>query len=137
MKKLGALVVLVVALVLGLGASSFALADGRHGGHGSSHKHFVSRRVGGTRVFVGVVVGQAFVYPVYNYPPPFYYPPVVYTPPPVFVQEPPVFVQQPQPAPAPSLQAEVYWYYCPSAKGYYPNVQHCPEPWVKVPPRAQ
>ena len=129
---------LVVALVLGVGASSLASADGRHDGHGSGHRHVGPRRVGGTRVFVGVGVGPAFVYPYYYYPPPYYYyPPYVYTPPPVVVQEPPVYVQQPQPMPAPSFEAEVYWYYCPSAKGYYPNVQHCPEPWVKVPPRAQ
>jgi 2-oxoglutarate decarboxylase len=44
--------------------------------------------------------------------------------------------QQPQPqaqvSPAP---ADAFWYYCPSSKGYYPSVQTCPEPWVKVPPR--
>jgi hypothetical protein len=96
---------------------------------------------GGARVFVGV--GPAFwygPYPYWYYPPPYY----VYTPPPVVVQEPPVYVQQqpaltsPPTAPAPSAQSqnvEAYWYYCPSAKGYYPSVQTCPEPWVKVPPR--
>ena len=30
-----------------------------------------------------------------------------------------------------------YWYYCPSAKAYYPTAPTCPEPWIKVPPRAQ
>src|SRR5262249_33046524 len=30
-----------------------------------------------------------------------------------------------------------YWYYCPSAKGYYPTVPTCPEVWIKVPPRTQ
>jgi len=30
-----------------------------------------------------------------------------------------------------------YWYYCSSARAYYPTVPTCPEPWVKVPPRAQ
>ena len=97
---------------------------------------------GGPRVFVGV--GPAFwygPYPYWYYPPPPYY---VYSPPPVVVQEPPVYVQQ-QPAvtgppapPAPAAQSqtvEAYWYYCPSSKGYYPSVQTCPEPWVKVPPR--
>jgi len=29
-----------------------------------------------------------------------------------------------------------YWYYCPSARAYYPTTPTCPEPWVKVPPRA-
>jgi hypothetical protein len=27
-----------------------------------------------------------------------------------------------------------YWYYCESAKEYYPTVQQCPEDWIKVPP---
>lgn len=26
-----------------------------------------------------------------------------------------------------------YWYYCPSAGAYYPNVPSCPEPWIAVP----
>ncbi|MGH7344237.1 MAG: DUF3300 domain-containing protein [Candidatus Rokuibacteriota bacterium] len=30
-----------------------------------------------------------------------------------------------------------YWYYCPSAGAYYPTAPSCPEPWIKVPPRAQ
>ena len=30
-------------------------------------------------------------------------------------------------------QAPAYWYYCPSAGAYYPNVQSCPEAWVPVP----
>ena len=30
-------------------------------------------------------------------------------------------------------QAPAYWYYCPSAGDYYPNVQSCPEAWVPVP----
>ena len=32
---------------------------------------------------------------------------------------------------------ESYWYYCPSARAYYPTAPTCPEPWIKVPPRAQ
>jgi len=30
-------------------------------------------------------------------------------------------------------QAPAYWYYCPTAGAYYPNVQNCPEAWVPVP----
>ena len=30
---------------------------------------------------------------------------------------------------------ESYWYYCPSARAYYPTTPACPEPWIKVPPR--
>ncbi|PYO07968.1 MAG: hypothetical protein DMD75_19590 [Candidatus Rokuibacteriota bacterium] len=54
--------------------------------------------------------------------------PVVVTPPPV-VESPPAFVQQ--------EPAQGYWYFCPSSQAYYPNVQSCPEAWVKVPPRSQ
>lgn len=81
-----------------------------------------------SRVIVGV--GPVFVgpYPYWYYPPPYY----VYTPPPVVVQEPPVYVQQQIPPP-PAPPVESYWYYCPSAKAYYPNVQSCPDAWVKVP----
>jgi hypothetical protein len=30
-----------------------------------------------------------------------------------------------------------YWYYCPSARAYYPTAPTCPEEWIKVAPRAQ
>ena len=30
-----------------------------------------------------------------------------------------------------------YWYYCSSARAYYPTAPTCPEPWVKVPARTQ
>ena len=91
-----------------------------HGGHG--------------RVFIAA--GPAFwwgpPYPYWWYPPPYY----AYSPPPVIIQEPPMYVQQ-QPPPAPIPPPQTYWYYCPSAKNYYPNVQACSEAWVKVPPRPE
>jgi hypothetical protein len=55
---------------------------------------------------------------------PFFFDPFpVYVAPPV-VEEPPVYVQPP---------VSGYWYYCPSAGGYYPYVASCPVPWVPVP----
>src|SRR5262245_54700802 len=33
--------------------------------------------------------------------------------------------------------SQSYWYYCPNAGAYYPTTPTCPEPWIKVPPRAQ
>ena len=54
--------------------------------------------------------------------------PAVVAPPPV-VESPPVVVEQ--------GPAQSYWYFCQSSQAYYPNVQSCPEAWVKVPPRAQ
>ena len=98
----------------------------------SRHGHFHHPRFH-TSVFIGV--GPAFwwgpPYPYWWYPPPYY----VYAPPPVIVQEPPVYIQPPPPPPAPP-GAEAYWYYCSSAQVYYPNVATCPEPWVRVTPRA-
>ncbi|HEY7040527.1 MAG TPA: hypothetical protein VID28_16820 [Methylomirabilota bacterium] len=87
-------------------------------------------------VFIGVGPYWGWGYPWY-YPPPYYYPP-----PAVVVQEPPVYVErEPAPAeappapPAPPASANAYWYYCSSAKAYYPSVPSCPEEWVKVPER--
>jgi hypothetical protein len=49
--------------------------------------------------------------------------------------QPSVYVEQEsEPPPAPP---EMYWYYCPSAKAYYPTVKKCREAWVKVPPRPE
>jgi hypothetical protein len=80
-------------------------------------------------VFVGVGPGYWWGYP-YWYPPPYYAPPVV-------VEEPPVYIER-ELAPPPAPPAEpAYWYYCGSAKAYYPSVDKCPEAWVKVPARAQ
>ena len=48
----------------------------------------------------------------------------------------PAVVQAPPGAPvaaAPATQAAGTWYYCESAKGYYPYVSQCPEGWRSVP----
>ena len=124
MKKIALAGLIVVASTLMLVPSSDA----------ASRSH--PRPAVHARVFVGV--GPAVwwgPYPYWYYPPPY----VVYSPPPpppVIVQEAPaVYIQQTPPAPAPSPSAEQFWYYCPSAKGYYPSAPSCPEPWAKVEPR--
>ncbi len=129
MRKLASASLLAVALLLIFAAPS--LAGGRGHGHHGGHFH------GGGRVFIGVGPaywwGYPYAYPYYYYPPPYYY-----TPPPVVVQEPPVYVQQqvtPTVPPAPPAAPESYWYYCPSARDYYPRVPTCSEAWIKVPPR--
>ena len=78
-----------------------------------------------------VVAGVWYFYPspVYPYPDP-YTPPVT-----VINQQPPVVVAPQAPAPTqpqspPPAQS---WYYCDSAKGYYPYVPSCPEAWRSVP----
>jgi hypothetical protein len=127
MKRLGWASLVIVALLIATVAPTEA--GGRH------HRH------GGTRVFVGLGFGPAWYgYPYYPYYPYWYYPPPVYAyPAPVVVQQPTVYVEQ---APVPPTNSapptpQQYWYYCESAGTYYPNVQNCVEPWVKVPARAQ
>ncbi len=73
------------------------------------HHHFVR-----SRVFIGADF--------------FFFPPVFFAPPVVLAPGPPVYVQPPPQQPA-------YWYYCQSAKTYYPYVQQCPEGWLQVVPR--
>lgn len=55
------------------------------------------------------------------YPAPVYYPPTI-------VQVPAAPAAQQAPAP------DYSWYYCPSAKGYYPYVRDCPGGWQRVSP---
>jgi hypothetical protein len=58
----------------------------------------------------------------------------VVAPPPVAPQPaPPAPVAAQPPAGAPAAQAPSVWYYCDSAKGYYPYVGQCPEGWKTVP----
>lgn len=87
----------------------------------------------GPRAHVGVYVGPVWG-PLW-YPPPYYYPPpVVVVPQPA---PPPVYVEQ-QEAPAEAAApAQQYWYFCPSAKAYYPYVKECPGGWQKVLPQPE
>ncbi|GAA0411476.1 hypothetical protein GCM10008969_37880 [Pseudomonas veronii subsp. inensis] len=61
----------------------------------------------------------------------YYYPAPVYN---YYPANPPAVVIEPAPAaatpPAPSVPN---WYYCDSARGYYPTVRQCPEAWRLVP----
>jgi hypothetical protein len=82
---------------------------------------------------VGVYVGGPIYYP-YAPPVPYYY----YPPPPVYVA-PPVpttYIEQGQaPAADPGAPAQQpgMWYYCESAKAYYPYVKQCSSGWRQVP----
>lgn len=94
------------------------------------------------RIRGGVVLNFGYGWPGYwgpgyLYPPPVYYYPRAYVPPVVVAPEsPPVYVERDAPdelgaAPAPP----VWWYWCPSAKGYYPYVKECADGWQRVPPQ--
>ena len=72
---------------------------------------------------------------VYSGGVPYYYANEVY-----YVQQPtgyevvtPPTVAGPPTAPTPGAQAAAVWYYCDSAKSYYPYVSQCPEGWKSVP----
>jgi len=115
MKKVAILSVLSVVTLLVI-----ALPQQASAWHGGWHH--------GPRVIIGG--------PVWWGPPYWYYPPpYAYAPPPVVVEQPPAYVQQSPPPSAPASQG--FWYYCASARAYYPNVQTCAEDWVPVPPRSQ
>jgi hypothetical protein len=50
----------------------------------------------------------------------------------IVVGPPPVYIQMP-PAPPPTQ----YWYYCTPSQAYYPYMQSCAAPWIKVPASPQ
>ena len=124
---IAAIAVLAITLVVNAPGEARGMAGGHAGGghpagghpggfahqgfdghHGSGDHHGFNGHHGfvGPRHF-----GFGFV-PVFPYSPYGYYP---YAP------------------PAYGGEAPAYWYYCPSAGAYYPNVTSCPEPWQPVP----
>jgi len=92
----------------------------------------------GAGIITGTLLGAELATP---YPNPYYYPAypstVVVQQPAMVVQQPQVVVQQPPVMQmAPTQAAPVSsgtWYYCDSARGYYPYVSSCPQPWRTVP----
>jgi hypothetical protein len=107
---------------------SFSFSGGSRVGHSGSQFHHGAHFH--SRVFVGVGVGAPLFWgPAYYYPPDYYYAPGYYYPPPS-----PAYIEQ---SPAPAEQGSQYWYYCPSARAYYPYVDGCPEGWQRVQPSPQ
>jgi len=145
-----------LACIVQLGLTSVANAEREHGGHEGHgwhgdmrafHEHDIERWHGG-RWYKGrhgdhlgwwwIVGGVYYWYdrPVYPYPDP-------YVPPAVVVQQQPVMIEQappqmPPPSAPPSqpaqtpAQAAGTWYYCDSAKSYYPYIATCPGGWRAV-----
>jgi hypothetical protein len=128
MKKMIAVVVAGLVLLVAAGPSA---ARGRGGGgrggfHGGGHfqgHHFRGHFGGRVVIGGGVFLGPYWYPPYYGYPYP-YYPYYPYDPVPV-ASEPTSYIQQPMPT---------YWYYCESAKAYYPYVRECPGGWLTVAP---
>jgi len=147
---------LVVAFLLVAAASASAggyrgggYRGGHYGGgyHGGGYYgggyHRGGHYGGGTRVVIGVGApfwwGPRWWGAPYGYPGRAWYAGPVWPPPgpycagpptAVVVQPPPIYVERPLPTP------DAWWYYCPSAGDYYPNVPTCPQPWVRVAPRG-
>jgi hypothetical protein len=73
--------------------------------------------------------GPSWYYPPYYaspyYASPYYASPYYAYPPEVVVEEPPEYIEQ---------EPNTYWYYCRRSRAYYPDVETCPEEWIKVPP---
>ncbi len=92
---------------------------GGHGGHGGSGGHGFHGHFHGHAVIAG---GAGFWWgPWWWYDPAYPYSPQV--------------VVQPAPVITDERSPQSYWYYCSSAKAYYPTTPTCPEAWIKVAPR--
>lgn len=120
-------------------------------GHDRFHHHFHGERFR-DRVFLGFGPGFGGWYgydpfwSYYGYPDPWYgYGPYALRPyawyddgfvdgSPYDWSEPDLYVQR-TPSTASSSARPGFWYYCPSARDYYPKVGACAEPWIAVPPR--
>jgi len=97
---------------------------------------------GGGRHGSSVVVVGPYWGPYWGWGYPYYYPPYAYYPPAYYEQGPPYpdaqseYVErEPDAADESRPRAGSYWYYCPSAHGYYPDVRKCSKNWIKVPAR--
>lgn len=112
-----------------------------HNPHWRGHNpHWVGHH---WRPRVGVYIG-APVLPYYYHPRPFYdpyyHPPVIVREQPItYIEQAPPVVVAPAPAapPAPSVQAQQpLWFYCQDTQTYFPHVQTCASPWMRVIPHT-
>lgn len=142
-----------VVLVSGFGVASTALAD-RDGYRGGPHPGYRGGPPGGYRggppggypahrgyrhhdhddhwsgsVVIGVPLfaGPSYGYGYYGYPYPYRYR-YGYPGDVVVIRE-----RSETPALPSGPPPQQYWYYCDSARGYYPYVSSCPEQWRAVP----
>jgi len=134
---------MIALLLLGAGGVGNVWADPHGGGYygGGYRGGYYGGGHGGGHVSFGVMVGPYWGGPWYYPPPAYYYPPYY---PQVIVPTPQVYIeQQAAPAAPPAPAAPVaaapanYWYYCATAKGYYPYVRECPGGWQRVLPQPQ
>ena len=132
MKRLGAALAMIVALLGGMTAAETASA---HGGH--------------THIGVGVGFGFGPYWPgywpgywgapyPYYYPAPYYYEPMVTTPPTYIERGDEARPSEARPsASSASGPRRDWWYFCPETKTYYPYVKDCAGGWQRVEPKPQ
>ena len=121
-----------------LAAITLGLALGAASAPAFAHGYYRGGYWGGPRVTFGFYGGPywwgpGYYGPGWGYPYGYAAPPVVVVP-----SEPRVYVER-DGAPA-TGQSQQWWYWCASAKGYYPYVSTCSEGWQRVapqPPAAQ
>lgn len=89
----------------------------RHHGHAHHHHHHHRSRV-------GVAGAPLFVAPWWHYSDPFFHAPYVPPPPVTYT-----YIEQAAPE-------QPYWHYCEASQTYFPYVQTCATPWVRVIPHA-
>jgi hypothetical protein len=104
----------LLLVLVGVSASESAQAHGR------------------TRLHLGFHFGAPHFWgpywsPWWYHPAPYYYHPA-----PVYVPaQPTTYIEQ---GSAPAADSGGWWYYCDTARGYYPYVKECPSGWQRVPP---
>jgi hypothetical protein len=129
------------------GGGGYSHGSGGYGGHGGSRGGYYGGHYGGHGGYygghyggyygwgVGLYLGGPWYWgwPYYAgaYP---YYPygtyPVYESPPTIYVEPEPPADRSAASVPAPMN----FWYYCTNPAGYFPYVQNCNEPWMKVVP---
>ncbi len=126
MKSLRFSVAACAAALALLSIAAPAQADrGWHGGgwHGGGWH-------GGSHWRGGVFLNFGVPYPYYYWGSPYVYGPAYAYPP--AVVDPPVYVER-----GDSGANATWWYWCDSARGYYPYVKECPSGWRRVPAQPQ
>ena len=134
MKKM---IAVVVAGLFLIAAAAPADAAGRGGGGrgggqaggfrgGRFHGHHFHGHGFRSSVVIGGGVWLGPYWDPYWYPGYYPYYPYPYEPVPV-ATEPQTYIEQPGPS---------YWYYCETAKAYYPYVRECPGGWLTVTPQV-
>lgn len=122
-----AIVLLLGLVLLALLVPGQALAGGRHRGH-HGHGHH-GHHFGHHGWHHGPHISFGFAPAYYYWGPPWWAGYHHTTTVVVEEPEPPVYIER--------RSGGDWWYYCEAEGGYYPSVETCPEPWVKVAPRPE